>query len=92
MGGWMMALSKAGGIVKESTKSHSTREAEAKGGKEKGGGGMDMMAEGSKLAGSLKSFHRGGTVRKTGPARLKRGERVLTKRQAKTYRKRMPKG
>jgi hypothetical protein len=31
----------------------------------------------------LKSYHRGGKVRKTGPARLKKGEVVLTKKQAK---------
>jgi hypothetical protein len=39
-----------------------------------------------------RSFHKGGTVRKTGLARLKKGERVLTKPQAKKYRKRMSKG
>ena len=31
----------------------------------------------------LKSYHRGGKVRKTGPARLKKGEQVLTKKQAR---------
>lgn len=32
------------------------------------------------------SYKRGGKVRKTGLAKLHRGERVLTKRQAKKYR------
>jgi|HubBroStandDraft_5_1064220.scaffolds.fasta_scaffold154640_3 hypothetical protein len=30
---------------------------------------------------SIPSFHRGGKVRKTGLARLKKGERVLTRKQ-----------
>jgi len=33
------------------------------------------------------SYHKGGRVRRTGPARLKKGEQVLTKKQAKRYRK-----
>lgn len=33
-------------------------------------------------------FKRGGKVRKTGLARVHKGERVLTKRQSKQYRKR----
>jgi hypothetical protein len=35
------------------------------------------------------TYHKGGLVRKTGPAMLKKGERVLTKRQQKGMRKRM---
>ena len=31
------------------------------------------------------SYHKGGRVKRTGPARLKRGERVLTKKQARKY-------
>lgn len=34
------------------------------------------------------SFKRGGKVRKTGIAKVHKGERVLTKKQAKKYRKR----
>jgi hypothetical protein len=33
------------------------------------------------------SYKRGGKVKKTGPAKLHKGERVLTKRQAAKYRK-----
>lgn len=33
----------------------------------------------------MKSFHKGGKVRRTGPAKLKKGEIVLTASQAKTY-------
>lgn len=33
------------------------------------------------------SYHKGGRVKRTGPARLKKGERVLTKRQARKYAK-----
>ena len=32
----------------------------------------------------LDNYHKGGTVRKTGPAMLKQGEKVLTKKQART--------
>lgn len=38
-------------------------------------GGMNSM---------LPSYKRGGKVKKTGPARLHKGEQVLTKRQAKS--------
>ena len=41
------------------------------------------MAEAADYAGSYK---RGGVVRKTGMARVHKGERVLTKRQARKYR------
>jgi hypothetical protein len=34
----------------------------------------------------FKSYHRGGKVRKTGPANLKKGEVVLTKKQARKRR------
>ena len=33
------------------------------------------------------SYKRGGKVKRTGPAKLHKGERVLTKRQAKKYAK-----
>lgn len=37
---------------------------------------------------NLKEFKSGGKVKKTGPAKLHKGERVLTKKEAKRYKKR----
>lgn len=37
----------------------------------------------------MATYHKGGKVRKTGPARLKKGEVVLTKGQQKKLKKRM---
>jgi hypothetical protein len=37
---------------------------------------------------SIPSFHKGGKVRKTGLARLKKGERVLTRKQQRSSRSR----
>ena len=39
----------------------------------------------------LKGFKRGGKVKKTGPAKLHKGERVLTAKQAKAHAKTPPK-
>ena len=39
--------------------------------------------------GTIKKYARGGMVKKTGLAKVHKGERVLTKRQAKSYRKRV---
>lgn len=36
---------------------------------------------------SLKSYKKGGRVRRTGPAMLHKGERVLTRKEARTYAK-----
>jgi hypothetical protein len=41
----------------------------------------DPGAPGASGNDSIPSFHRGGKVRKTGLARLKKGERVLTRKQ-----------
>lgn len=49
-----------------------------------GGGGDSSDDSGGGFYGSeLTSYHKGGMVKKTGPAMLKRGERVLTKAQQK---------
>jgi hypothetical protein len=51
-----------------------------------GGGGADSLEyDVSDTQHRFKSYHRGGKVRKSGPARLKKGERVLTKKQARKY-------
>lgn len=48
-----------------------------------------QAAEDSSRGPALASYHKGGRVRKTGKARLKKGELVLTKKQAKAYKKRL---
>jgi hypothetical protein len=45
-----------------------------------GGGGVSDAAGGGD---PMANYHRGGRVRKTGPARLKKGEVVLTRKQAR---------
>ena len=104
MGTLATVLSTVGKTAKESTKSPQTRQAEAKGqGGDDGGGLIGKVASSVKKLISPKkdsggsdlsatSYHKGGTVRKTGLANLKKGERVLTKRQAKRYRKLSRKG
>jgi hypothetical protein len=47
-----------------------------------------VSGSGSGDAMPMDSYHSGGKVRKTGPARLKKGERVLTKGQYSKLRKR----
>jgi len=47
----------------------------------------DPSTGGAGPAEPLPSYKRGGKVRKTGLARVHRGERVLTKKQAKRYRR-----
>jgi hypothetical protein len=44
--------------------------------------GSRRFGMGSGGAGMMRSFKRGGKVKKTGPAKLHKGERVLTKQQA----------
>ena len=36
----------------------------------------------------LPTYHRGGMVRKTGPARLRKGERVLSRKESRKFEKR----
>lgn len=45
------------------------------------GGGLATKALNRHLDSSIDSYHKGGIVRKTGLAQLKKGERVLTKAQ-----------
>jgi len=78
--------------VGESIKGLQSKPLFAKGGDSSAKG--DSSSKGSsflwKLGGAVKglaSYHKGGRVRKTGPANLKKGEVVLTKRQAKQRRK-----
>ena len=69
-------------------------------GKKKSDGGSSPMDGGGSSGGSdsggggfygsgVTSYHKGGRVRKTGLARIKKGERVLTKGQQKKLKKRM---
>jgi hypothetical protein len=61
------------------------------GGKGGGGGGDPSAADemGAETGGaSAGAFKRGGKVRKTGLAKVHKGERVLTKKQSKSYKKR----
>ena len=61
--------------------------------KKKSEGGSSPMGGGDSGGGfygsDVTSYHKGGRVRKTGLARLKKGERVLTKGQQKKLKKRM---
>ena len=50
-------------------------------GKSKDSSGEDTGSRAKDLIGNIHKFHRGGKVRSTGLARLKKGERVLTKGQ-----------
>ncbi len=50
--------------------------------------GKGKKDEGTGGVGSGESFAQGGPVRKTGLAKVHKGEHVLTKAQAKAYRKR----
>ena len=45
------------------------------------GGGEDTPKTTGLYKDALDSYHKGGIVKKTGPAMLKKGERVLTKKQ-----------
>jgi hypothetical protein len=54
-----------------------------------GGKKADSSSSASDSDNGWDTYHKGGLVRKTGPAMLKKGERVLTKRQQKGMRKRM---
>jgi hypothetical protein len=49
---------------------------------------MKEKLKGKDGAASPSSFSKGGAVRKTGLAKVHKGERVLTKGQAKKYKKR----
>lgn len=51
-----------------------------------GASGSRRFGMGGGGAGMMRSFKRGGKVAKTGPAKLHKGEKVLTKRQAKKFR------
>ena len=53
----------------------------------KGGGGKKGGGGGGFYGSGVTSYHKGGTVRKSGLARLKKGEKVFTKRQYKRLRK-----
>lgn len=54
-----------------------------------GGGGASDSGGGGEMSGApAGSFKRGGKVRRTGKARVHKGERVLTAKQAKRYEKR----
>jgi hypothetical protein len=57
--------------------------------KKKSGGVAPVNTDdpGAPGGGSIPSFHRGGKVRKTGLARLKKGERVLTGKQQRRMKK-----
>lgn len=48
---------------------------------DKDGSGSSDSKGGGLIAAALPNYHKGGMVRKTGPAVLKKGERVLTKAQ-----------
>lgn len=50
-------------------------------------GSSKKATSGGLLSRNLPSFHKGGMVKKTGPANLKKGERVMTKKQQKSIRK-----
>lgn len=53
-----------------------------------GSSGVNASGGSSSSSASPESYKRGGKVRKTGMAKVHKGERVLTKAQAKKYRKR----
>jgi hypothetical protein len=52
-----------------------------------GGGGVTAVADAGGAAEDVPILHRGGKVRKTGLARLKKGEVVLTAAQVKTLKR-----
>jgi hypothetical protein len=54
--------------------------------KKKQSGSISIDSSGQD-SGELPSYHKGGKVKDTGPAMLKKGERVLTKKQNKRYSK-----
>jgi len=55
---------------------------------EKSSEGLSGLASSGPDSSPMASFKRGGKVKKTGPAKLHKGERVLNKKEAKKYRKR----
>ena len=61
----------------------------SKGGGSQGSTQQTSTDTSSGNAGELASYHKGGVVRKTGPARLRKGEIVLTKGQAREAVKRI---
>jgi len=54
---------------------------------EKGAQGLSGLASSGPGSVGLSSFKRGGKVKKTGPAKVHKGERVLNKKQARKYEK-----
>lgn len=86
MPGFMTGLQSgaSGGLSDIIGKFKSKMKGKPGGGGKDGGGASDSGSGVPGFYGSdLTSYHKGGTVRKTGPAMLKRGERVLTKSQQK---------
>ena len=51
------------------------------------GKALEGMTESPGSSMGIASYKKGGKVRKTGPARLHKGERVLNKKQTKKYEK-----
>lgn len=54
--------------------------------------GLSGLANSQTPTPQLASFKRGGKVKRTGPAKLEKGERVLTKKQSRKYSKKRDKG
>jgi hypothetical protein len=75
----------AGGSLKKLASKRKNKKDQGTGGEDKPGsaglGGQYQPGD------SPPSYHKGGKVKKTGLARLKKGERVLTKAQQKKMRK-----
>jgi hypothetical protein len=61
----------------------NTRATTDSGGNSDHGSAADAPQKYADLYKKLRSYHRGGKVKETGPANLKKGERVLTKEQQK---------
>ncbi len=79
-----LAVSALGGV---GSAAKEWKEDKDSGGGKEGGGLKGKVKKVLKGIASPDSYKRGGTVKRTGMAKVHKGERVLTKRQAKRYRK-----
>lgn len=73
--------SKRGPIVRSPQQARAIQIAEAR----KEGKVIPMRPRAPRVAGSMPQFKKGGMVRKTEVARVDKGERVLTRKEAKKY-------
>jgi hypothetical protein len=84
--GFASALSNSKGTKKLQERSSGKKKPDDSSG---GSSPMPDSGGGGFYGSDVTSYHKGGRVRKTGLARLKKGERVLTKGQQKKLKKRL---